>query len=135
MSDQQQFTLGQHVKMDDEFFLPVRFVKQHTLHEDPTVGVTFIMQEEFVELRNKEGKVRFAMLSSTKTPAVRNAGPCRGIKPYFWQGAPINVEHTAETHGGQGPGQGDHNNTVAGGAGEESRVDRGDSGEQSPPTH
>ena len=128
MSHTQQFTLGQHVKMDGEFFLPVRFVKQSTFHEDPTMGSVFIVHEEFVELRDKEGKVRFAMLSSTKTPATRNAGPCRGIKPYFWQGAPINVEPT-EAHRSETVSQGDHNNPVVGGAGEESGADRSDGGQ------
>lgn len=86
MSDQ-QFTIGHHVKLDDgEFWLPVRFVKQSTLHEEPTTGDIFLDNEEFVELRNAKGEARFAILNSERTATSRDVGPCKGIKPYFWKG-------------------------------------------------
>ena len=69
MSDQQQFTLGIHVKIEEEFWLPVRFVKQSTLHEEPTTNTVYIEDEEFVELRNKVGEVRSASLFSRKYEA------------------------------------------------------------------
>jgi hypothetical protein len=84
--EQQQFTLGIHVKIEDVWYLPVRFVKQSTFHEETTTGTQFIDHEEFVELRDKDGGVKFASLSSSRTVANRDAGPCRGIKPYFWKG-------------------------------------------------
>lgn len=85
MSDTQQFTLGVHVKIEDHYWLPVRFVKSSTLHEEPTTNTVFIENEEYVELRNKHGEVRFATLSAQKIISKRDAGPCKGIKPYFWK--------------------------------------------------
>lgn len=92
MSEQQQFTLGVHLKLEDEFWLPVRFVKSSTLHEETTTNTVFIEEEEFVELRNKKGQVKFASLSSQKRVAQRDAGPCKGIKPYFWKGDTLNEQ-------------------------------------------
>jgi hypothetical protein len=89
MNDTIQFSLGVHVKIEDEYWLPVRFVDQSTFHEEPTTGVQFIEEEKFVEMRNKNGNARFASLGSTKTRAQRDAGPCRGIKPYFWKGGEL----------------------------------------------
>lgn len=86
MSETVQFTLGVHIKLEDEFWLPVRIVHQSTFHEEQTTGTVFIEEENFVELRNKNGLARFASLSSNKTNSRRDPGPCRGIKPYWWKG-------------------------------------------------
>lgn len=94
----QEFSLGKHVKLDDEWFLPVRIVDQSTLHEEPTTNSIFIDVEKFVELRNSKGEARFALLSSHRDQATRDAGPCKGIKPYIWkvpQGG--TVEQTASS--------------------------------------
>lgn len=90
MSAEQQFTLGVHVKLDDSYWLPVRYVESSTFHEEPTTGDMYIDDEKFVELRNSEGEARFAQVSLVRKPAIRDAGPCRGIKPYFWKGGTIN---------------------------------------------
>jgi hypothetical protein len=82
---QQKYELGKHVKIDDELFLAVRFVDSTTLFEEPTTSTVFMEKEEYIELRNKDGEAKFVQLSSTKAPAERQAGPIKGVKPYFWK--------------------------------------------------
>lgn len=77
-------TLGVHVQLEGEWYLPVRIVDQTTLHEHKT-GTAWIDEEKFVELRDKEGKVRFVILFSERKIARRDPGPCKGIKPYYWK--------------------------------------------------
>jgi hypothetical protein len=85
-TQEQSFTIGEHVKLEDQWWLPVRFVESDTLHEEPTTNAVFIDHEKFVELRSAGGEVKFFVLSSSRTMAQRSSGPCRGIKPYFWKG-------------------------------------------------
>lgn len=83
-----ELTLGKHVKLEDAWWLPVRFADASTFFEEPKSGSTFIEEERFWELRNANNEVRFIIISSKRHAALRDAGPCKGIAPYFWKGGP-----------------------------------------------
>lgn len=81
----QEYTLGKHIRIEGELFLVVRYCDSSTLFEETTTNTVLIEKETYVELRNKAGEARFIQLSSTKSPGSRDAGPIKGVKPYFWK--------------------------------------------------
>jgi len=82
---EEQYQLGSVIQKKGVKWLVVRLVKSQSLFESET-GETYILDENYVELRNSKREAGFAILGSTRTPFEGNKDNIKGLTPISYGG-------------------------------------------------
>jgi hypothetical protein len=71
----------------------VRLVKSQSLFETEE-GETYILDEDYVEMRNPQGEAGFVILGSTRSPYLENKGNIKALQPIYYGGKNAEVNAT-----------------------------------------